>query len=166
MKHINLMSVLFYNGESHSWKDTLHIETKPWSARSQIAKFMGPTWDPPRSYQPQMGPMLAPWTLLSGVVSILSFCHCRIFTVITWDLYTHIGLYIWLPVFRLSAKGTCTSWGTLFLFHRIASLVGTWHHWSNNNCLLHWWRSRCLLFPKTLGMPIVLHLMVMLKFVK
>ena len=35
---------------------------------SQIAKFMGPTWGPPGSCRPQMGPMLAPWTLLSGVL--------------------------------------------------------------------------------------------------
>ena len=34
---------------------------------SQIAKFMGPTWGPPGSCQPQMGPMLAPWTLLTGI---------------------------------------------------------------------------------------------------
>ena len=34
---------------------------------SQIAKLMGPTWGPPGSCQPQMGPMLAPWTLLSGL---------------------------------------------------------------------------------------------------
>ena len=34
----------------------------------QIAKFMGPTWDPPGSCRPQMGPMLAPcWNLKSGV---------------------------------------------------------------------------------------------------
>ena len=33
---------------------------------TQIAKFMGPTWGPPGSWRPQMGPMLAPWTLLSG----------------------------------------------------------------------------------------------------
>ena len=33
---------------------------------SQIASFMGPSWGPPRSCRPQMGPMLAPWTLLSG----------------------------------------------------------------------------------------------------
>ena len=32
----------------------------------QIARFMGSTWDPPGSCRPQMGPMLAPWTLLSG----------------------------------------------------------------------------------------------------
>ena len=31
-----------------------------------IAKFMGPTWGPPGSCRPQVGPMLAQWTLLSG----------------------------------------------------------------------------------------------------
>ena len=35
-------------------------------ATTQIAKFIGPTWGPPRSCRPQMGPMLGPWTLLSG----------------------------------------------------------------------------------------------------
>ena len=33
---------------------------------TQIAKFMGPTWGPPGSCGPQLGPMLAPWTLQSG----------------------------------------------------------------------------------------------------
>ena len=32
----------------------------------QIAIFMWPTRGPPGSYRPQMGPMLAQWTLLSG----------------------------------------------------------------------------------------------------
>ena len=36
------------------------------SWKGQIAKFIGPTWGPPGSSRPQMGPMLAPWTLLSG----------------------------------------------------------------------------------------------------
>ena len=36
---------------------------------TQIAKFMGPTWGPPGSCRPQMGPMLAPWTLPSAGVS-------------------------------------------------------------------------------------------------
>ena len=34
--------------------------------KAQISKFMGPTWGPPGSCRPQMGPMLAPWILLSG----------------------------------------------------------------------------------------------------
>ena len=33
---------------------------------TQIAKFMEPTWGPSGSCRTQMGPMLAPWTLLSG----------------------------------------------------------------------------------------------------
>ena len=31
--------------------------------------FMGPIWGPPGSCRPQTGPMLAPWTLISGSVS-------------------------------------------------------------------------------------------------
>ena len=42
----------------------LSLRTNNWT--TQIAKFMGPTWDPPGSCRPQMGPMLAPRTLLSG----------------------------------------------------------------------------------------------------
>ena len=38
---------------------------------SQIAKFMGPTWGPPGSCRPQMGSMLAPWALLSGIVGVI-----------------------------------------------------------------------------------------------
>ena len=36
------------------------------SVATQIAKSMGRTWGPPGSCRPQMGPMLAPWTLLPG----------------------------------------------------------------------------------------------------
>ena len=47
---------------------------------TQIAKFMGPTWGPPGPCRPQMGPMLAPWTLLSGQLWLLdsgdgTSCH-------------------------------------------------------------------------------------------
>ena len=41
---------------------------------SQIAKFMGPTGGPPRSCRPQMGLMLAPWTLLSGMLENAVTC--------------------------------------------------------------------------------------------
>ena len=36
--------------------------------RSLIARFMGPTWGPSGADRTQMGPMLAPWTLLSGIM--------------------------------------------------------------------------------------------------
>ena len=35
---------------------------------TQIAKFMGPSWGPPGSCRPQMGPMLTPWIMLSGYI--------------------------------------------------------------------------------------------------
>ena len=34
--------------------------------RSLIARFMGPTWGPSEADRTQVGPMLAPWILLSG----------------------------------------------------------------------------------------------------
>ena len=43
------------------------------SRLSHIAKFMEPTWGPPGSCRTQMGPMLAPWTLLSGISRSLRF---------------------------------------------------------------------------------------------
>ena len=36
---------------------------------SLIASCMGPTWGPSRADRTQVGPMLAPWTLLSGLTS-------------------------------------------------------------------------------------------------
>ena len=38
-----------------------------------IARFMGPTWGPSGADRTQVGPMLAPWTLLSGKSSLV---HC------------------------------------------------------------------------------------------
>ena len=35
---------------------------------SLIARFMGPTWGPSGADRTQVGPMLAPWTLLSGLI--------------------------------------------------------------------------------------------------
>ena len=35
-----------------------------------IARFMGPTWGPSGADRTQVGPMLVPWTLLSGTYSV------------------------------------------------------------------------------------------------
>ena len=43
---------------------------------SQIARFMGPTWGPHGSCRPHVGPMLAPWTLLSGF-EVFQPLYCR-----------------------------------------------------------------------------------------
>ena len=51
----------------------LQLHFHKWKClNSQIVKFMGPTWGPPGPCRPQMGPMLAPWTLLVGFSSKIS----------------------------------------------------------------------------------------------
>ena len=57
-----------------------HIELT-WYAcdkTSLMAKFMGPTWGPSRDNRTQVGPILAPLTLLSGL-------HARHYTHIPWS---------------------------------------------------------------------------------
>ena len=52
-----------------------------WCVLSQIAEFMGPTRGLPGSCRPQMGPMLAPWTLLSGLMLAWTTTGCQ------WYMY-------------------------------------------------------------------------------
>ena len=67
---------------------------------TQIARSMGPTWGPPGSCRSQMGPMLVPWTLLSGYISrnstqLALWCVCCVFGtcwfvhMLTEPLFTH-----------------------------------------------------------------------------
>ena len=52
------------NGKSspvYSWTATI-------TKLTLIARFMGPTWGPSGADRTLVGPMLAPWTLLSGVI--------------------------------------------------------------------------------------------------
>ena len=42
-----------------------------------IARFMGPTWGPPGSPWPHVGPMQAPWTLWSGKWLMISLLNSR-----------------------------------------------------------------------------------------
>ena len=68
------------------WKSDYHdnpCRDKPNTAL--IARFMGPTWGPSGVDRTQVGPMLAPWTLISG-------CACW------WQALVHIRhrhLYGW-----------------------------------------------------------------------
>ena len=69
------------------------------SLSSLIAKFMGPTWVPSGADRTQVGPMLAPWTLLSGLVSfhtvnsfedgtIFIYMHTLFNNGWRWNMYT------------------------------------------------------------------------------
>ena len=62
-----------WRGQSSSYKQItggpLHCEQG--SKRAfLIARFMGPTWGPSGADRSQVGPMLAPWTLLSGLLNL------------------------------------------------------------------------------------------------
>ena len=47
------------------------------SLATLIARFMGPTWGPSGTDRTQVGPMLAPWTLLSGLLWRYHFCFAE-----------------------------------------------------------------------------------------
>ena len=49
---------------ARSRSSTFHVRA------SLIARFMGPTWGPSGADRTQVGPMLAPWTLLSGLLPL------------------------------------------------------------------------------------------------
>ena len=44
---------------------------------SLIARFMGPTWGPSGANMTQVGPMLAPWTLLCGIAHSIALIEAE-----------------------------------------------------------------------------------------
>ena len=63
---------------------------------SQIARFMGPTWRPPGSCRPQVGPMLATWTLLSGMTFLYTIVSTRpvlLILILLILMKFYVGLY-------------------------------------------------------------------------
>ena len=70
-----------------------------WNVRSmmpQIAKFTWPTWGPPGSCRTQMGPMLAPWTLLSGTVWSHQAAVCDILIHFMYPFITQKCLFVFV----------------------------------------------------------------------
>ena len=71
-KHFNHLFILFSYEQVSDSRYVIQLIVMGFSfgveKPSQIANFMGPTWGLPGSCRPQMGPMMAPWILLSGVV--------------------------------------------------------------------------------------------------
>ena len=58
---VALLLRIWANG-SHSQERKGHKVDRLVRRQTQIARFTGPTWAPPGSCRPQMGPMLSPWT--------------------------------------------------------------------------------------------------------
>ena len=66
----------------------LHLNNIDGIKHTQIAKFMEPTWGPPGSCRPQMGPILAHWTLLSGNITH-QMCHVCTITLSSMQSLLH-----------------------------------------------------------------------------
>ena len=75
-----------YDSVRETWEE--HLENYNPGKCSQIARFTWRTWGPPGSCRPQVGPMLAPWTLLSG------FSHSSIFALELFGLF-RLCLLFW-----------------------------------------------------------------------
>ena len=63
----------------HRWRQTWHADIS-----ALITRFMGPIWGPSGSDRTQVGPMLAPWTLLSGLVFSVHF--------VDWNLVSRVTI--------------------------------------------------------------------------
>ena len=101
---------LFVFLQSHSGVSMIVAEVRPDtylvpqhlqpSICTLIARFMGPTWGPSGADRTQVGPMLAPWTLLSGLVcwcisGVLNW-HCGkvLQTLYEWHVFNRICLLL------------------------------------------------------------------------
>ena len=69
-----------------SYSDTIAVfPLAPSPTVSLIARFMGPTWGPSGADRTQVGPMLAPWILLSGMPTVtrqqpqFTVCRCHLY---------------------------------------------------------------------------------------
>ena len=81
---------------------------------THLAKFMGPTWGPPGSCRPQMGPMLALWTLLSGYVIIYTEIYgmqidASTTMQCTWTVLIRGGLTHWGQVTHICIGNLTTT---------------------------------------------------------
>ena len=113
--------------------------------------FMGPTWGPPGSCRPQMGPMLAPWTLLSGyntasddLITIMTTFVFQFYSFITYEeSISQMNHQPW--------KCMCTTWLMFKLWWPSSTI---WWHKSGSTlaqvmpfCLMapNYWLNQCWL---------------------
>ena len=107
----------------------------------QIAKFMGPTWGPPGADRTNVGPMLAPWTLLSGAplypvpqIDICKLYHIRfviyIFKINThrcWNWHhVHSRQVVSCPVQPRARHWSCVFWRDFRGVKRTCWTTGSW----------------------------------------
>ena len=106
-----------------------------------ITRFMGPSWGPSGADRTHMGPMLAPWTLLSGAIYYIKLCfistwrkkHTRSVLQIIMKIGIHIciktNIWNWLGyIFQLPIS--CTNikrWRNFCEFELCIRFRLLWH---------------------------------------
>ena len=91
------------------------------SVTSQIAKLMGATWGPPGLCRSRMGPMLAPWTLLSGILLFYAYSYVSVAqSEILYSPYTSVCYPLFVMII-LSKHWSLASHSSIL--HMVASLV-------------------------------------------
>ena len=102
----------------------LIIRLQTFGVPSLITRFMGPTWGPSGADRTQVGPMLAPWTLLSGLPSHIneenSTLEFKALTYTWLDLHVDVAVKIYavfavcngftLAVYCLLDERICRCW--------------------------------------------------------
>ena len=106
-----------------------------WNEVHQLDTFMGPTWGPPGSCQPQMGPMLSPWTLLSGDLSICVSNLTERYWRVSYGCLTRS--WIW-PMFYLRIY--CIVLYCTMIYQEVVVLITH----SKIQLLVSWWKHGCL----------------------
>ena len=98
---------------------------------SEIAKFMGPTWGPPGSCRSQMGPVLAPWTLLSGFMSWTYSCeeemgdgyHSSRWWAVVCTVLSHHLSQNWLAIYENSIQYKCGQDLPVFIQGNVLNII-------------------------------------------
>ena len=75
------------HSQYHGCSRNCNISIVGFSNIPLIARFIGPTWSPSGADRTQVGPMLAPWTLLSGSFETLGFQYKPSIVLFAWVYY-------------------------------------------------------------------------------
>ena len=86
-----------------------------------IARFMWSTWSPPGSYWPQMGPILATWTLLSGIASVIYVGRANgVYLLKSLDVTKVLTL---IPFVVCRQRRIFTAWPTIEIYFKIRASI-------------------------------------------
>ena len=139
---------------SHETQEPISVSHK---MSSQIAKFMGPTWGPPGSSRPQMGPMLVPWNLLLAIR--VNNRSCKISKLCDCILNCPIVMKFVLAALLLRRLSNCWSYSITLSNNLMRLWACVRHNNETSYAILKWAPGPCFnsktLFFKYSAMPLL-----------